>query len=314
MARASSGTATDSKRRALSGAARNVPASIGARAAVSVDDRALHLGGPSAQVTHRCRQSTLGRAQQGARGGRDHRGHTHVGGLREGRRQHRERPPRQREPQVRVERAAEQLQVVGHHEERAGDDEDAEPGRDLDHAVDAERDGAREPRDGHGDEHGARDSRAERTPVQLVERVRREPHRQEERQQGLPQPSQLHVGGERGTDHDVGEMPQRVRGVQQGPPVPPPAGRHRVEGGPRRARVALSHADDPAFTPHITTAAPSVSSRDRTWRMPASCHHRTCSGNGARCSRRLMLGPRKLPVCRHCGETNDPSTGSTPRV
>ena len=93
-----------------------------------------------------------------------------------------------------MEGAAEQLEVVARHQERPDDDEHAQPGRDLDHAVDAERDRAGEPGDRDRDEHRVGDPRAQRPTMQLIERVRGEPHRQQEGEQGLAQPPQSTSG------------------------------------------------------------------------------------------------------------------------
>ena len=72
---------------------------------------------------------------------------------------------------------------------------------------------------------------AEGAAVEFVERVGGEPHGEEEGQERGEQPGQLDAWGQRGADHHIRQVPGRVRGVQQGPPVPPSAGTGGIEGG-----------------------------------------------------------------------------------
>ena len=72
-------------------------------------------------------------------------------------------------------------------------------------------------------------------PVQLVERVRSDSDREEERGERDEQPVDLEVRGERGSDRDVREMPQRVRRMEQRQVVAPAARLQRVERRPARA-------------------------------------------------------------------------------
>ena len=83
-------------------------------------------------------------------------------------------------------------------------------------AVDPERDGSRQPDDGEPHSTAVGDARAERPPVELVERVRGHPHRQEERARSSRATTRrARLGGERRADRDVGQVPQRVRRVEQ---------------------------------------------------------------------------------------------------
>ena len=146
------GPRRDSSRSPPSGAARRVDASIGSRIPSSEDQLSAHVRDVPSQAPDRRRQHPLGGAQHRAPGRGEERRHTELCGLREVRGEHRESAPRQREPEVGMERAAEQLEVVRDHEEGADHDEHAQPRRDLDHAVDAERDRAREADDRDGDQ------------------------------------------------------------------------------------------------------------------------------------------------------------------
>ena len=76
--------------------------------------------------------------------------------------------------------AAEQLEVVGEDEERPGCDEGEQPERPREGGPDADRGSGGDGHDREADEHARRDLRRERPPVQLVERVRADPEREEE--------------------------------------------------------------------------------------------------------------------------------------
>ena len=64
---------------------------------------------------------------------------------------------------------------------------------------------------------------AERPPVELVQGVRGDAHRQEERGGRLEPPPDPELWRERGADRDVREVPQGVRRVEQRPVVAPAA-------------------------------------------------------------------------------------------
>ena len=105
------GTAIDSNRSPASGAARRVEASTGSRPVVQ-RHLAAHVDYVAPQAPDGRGQRPLRRAERCARGRGEQRGDAERRRLREVRREHREGPPRQREPQVRMEGAAEQLEVV----------------------------------------------------------------------------------------------------------------------------------------------------------------------------------------------------------
>ena len=69
--------------------------------------------------------------------------------------------------------------------------------------------------------------------VQLVERVRADPDGEKERRERSEQPGGVPLGRKRGADRDVAQVPERVRGVEEGRVVAPAAGGKRVERGPR---------------------------------------------------------------------------------
>ena len=88
------------------------------------------------------------------------------------------------------------------------------------------------PGDGHGHQHRRRDPGLQRAAVQLVERMRGQADGEEERDQRGQQAGKADLRGERGADDHVGQVPGRVRRMQQRPPVPPSARARRVVGGP----------------------------------------------------------------------------------
>src|SRR5919204_2650389 len=88
---------------------------------------------------HRRRQDALRVAQQRGCSGRDHRLDANRLRSREVRREQRQRSPREREPQIPVQAAAEQLEVVGDRDERTRRDEREEPQARVDRGADADR-------------------------------------------------------------------------------------------------------------------------------------------------------------------------------
>ena len=71
--------------------------------------------------------------------------------------------------------------------------------------------------------------------LQLVERVRSDADREEERGQRDQEPLDLEVRRQGRSDRDVGEMPERVRRMEQRQVVAPAARLQRVERRPARA-------------------------------------------------------------------------------
>ena len=104
-----------------------------------------------------------------------------------------------------MEAAAEQLEVVGGHEEGADGDERQDPEAVSSSATTipiAAR--GRDRDDGERDEHPARDRRPQRPAVQLVERVGADAHREGEgEQRRAPRRPQSTLGGEAAADDDV---------------------------------------------------------------------------------------------------------------
>ena len=146
-----------------------------------------------------------------------------------------------------METPAEELEVVRDDEEAAHRDERQQPEIAPNGNEDAERGGAADRTDGEGDEHPRRDPRPQRTPGQLVQRVRADAHREEERDEGQTHDAGVEMRGDRGADRDVREMPQRVRRVQQRDVVAPAAALQRVERRPYLLR------------PHVTSPPPTLS-------------------------------------------------------
>ena len=119
----------------------------------------------------------------------------------------------------------------------------------------------------------ARDGGAQRPAVQLVQAVRGDAHRQPERGQRRHQPAGVELRGEGRADRDVGQVPGRVRQVQERDVVAPAAGaRARRRPAGRSARTA---------------AAPDARSRRRA----TCCRYRT-STNPARSNAAASTGRR----------------------
>src|SRR5439155_10409590 len=114
------------------------------------------------------------------------------------------------------------------------------------------------------------------------------------------------LGCERGPDHDVAQMPRRVRGMEEGDVVPPAAGRERVEGGPR----FRTH----TRRPQITIPPPRLSRRNRTSSIPAAAQSSSSRGSDTLRQNSSMLGPRKSPTSAQPREINRPAAGSPTRT
>ena len=140
-------------------------------------------------------------------------------GLRDERGDEGEGAPREREPELGVDCAAEELEVVRGDEERAEDDERNEPGgrRCGDSEPDRARSGGRD--EGDTEQRPPRDRRAEWSSVELVERVRSEPEGEEERKHGEREHRPVHLGREAAAHDDVAEMPRGVGRVEERKPV-----------------------------------------------------------------------------------------------
>src|SRR5207247_6186100 len=128
-----------------------------------------------------CREAPLDEAQPRRVGGREEALDAQRLRLDEEAGQRGEAAPREREPEIRVKAAAEELEVVRRDEERARRDEEQEPPAPRGRRPSADRDRGRE-RDGcEREQRAIRDARSQRASVQLVERVRGDSHREEER-------------------------------------------------------------------------------------------------------------------------------------
>ena len=82
-------------------------------------------------------------------------------------------------------------------------------------------------------------------PLQLVERVRPDAHRERERERRPAEQRPVHPRRERRADRDVREMPERVRRMEERDVVAPAARTQRVE---RRPRPCRGHARRPQTT------------------------------------------------------------------
>ena len=104
-------------------------------------------------------------------------------------------------------------------------------GSNADRPGEADRDSTRNRCDRESHEHRARDPRLQRPPVELVQRVRADPHGQEESGDRGEEAVPCEGGGQRCADGDVAQMPGRVGQVEQRDVVPPAPGGESVERG-----------------------------------------------------------------------------------
>ncbi len=134
------------------------------------------------------------------------------------------------------------------------------------------------------DQHAARDLRSQRPPVQLVERVRPDPHCQRESEHGEAQSTPRDDGCKAAADDDVREMPRGVGRMQQRHVVAPAARRECVPGRPHARR------------PQITTPPPSESRRAWTCASPAARQSASCRSSGYALQKSRIDPPRKRPT------------------
>jgi hypothetical protein len=162
-----------------------------------------------------------GRASTGHQHGlrRDHSRLSEIAGQRG------EGAPRHGEPEVGVERAPEELEVVGQEDERPEGHEGEQPPRHHRGPQDSQPDGGRERGDRQRPQELARYQGAERAAVQLVQGMGAHPHPEEERQEGGGQVSPVE-DRLRGRSHGhVRQVPRGVGRMKQRPVVTPPPGR-----------------------------------------------------------------------------------------
>ena len=150
-------------------------------------------------------------------------------GLREAADEHGEGAPAEREDVVTVQRAAEQLEVVGEHEDDADEHERQEVDADGAHAPEADGRGAGERERGCRGEPRGRQAGAQWPAVELVQAVGGDADRQRERGQRPGQAGAVGALREARAERDVREVPGGVGEVQQRDAVPHPAGPEGVE-------------------------------------------------------------------------------------
>ena len=135
------------------------------------------------------------------------------------------------QPEVGVEAAAEELEVVGGGDEAAEEDQRQQGGGDEEDPGDADRQRPAEAADGESDQAAVGEPGPQRPAVELVERVGADADREEEGGDRRRQPAGVDLRRRRGPDRDVADVPERVGRVQDRDQVPPAAGAQGVEGG-----------------------------------------------------------------------------------
>ena len=142
---------------------------------------------------------------------------------------------------------------------------------------DPDRTGAGETDDAQRDQRPVGQPRAQRPTVQLVERVRRDADREEERTERRAEPIQVKRRRGGRTERHVGEMPRRVWRMQQRQQVA-----HGAAAAKRVERRAVELAAHGRLAAVITTPAPKLIRRTRTSVRPARSHSATSAGSGTR--------------------------------
>jgi hypothetical protein len=204
-----------------------------------------------------------GKPQRGER--REHRGQVQALGLDEVADEYRKRAPCRREPEIGVDPSAEELEVVTQNQERADHDEREESGADDRHADESERGGRQEAAGTERDEPSIWNGGVQRVAVQLIERMGRNTDGKEKGEERRDEMRAVGSWREARADDHVGQVPGRIRGVQQRPPVAPPARPRRVEGRP-------FHFQRLGFSAHITSPPPRLIERTPMFTSPASFH------------------------------------------
>ncbi len=224
--------------------------------------------------------------------------------------QRRERAPSRGEPEIGVEAAAEELEVVGEHGQRRRR-------RRTGAASTRRRTGRRSrcrPRRRARPRPATASARSEspgpeRVAVELVERVRRDPDRQEERTERRPQARRVELGRRRGAERHVAQMPGRVRGMKDRDDVAPSARGQGVERGRARGRplgAPSRRPPQPSRTPENTTPPPRLIRRTRTSRDPGRAARARPGARAAtarrapRCSDPGSGRPRTTPCRTPC--------------
>ena len=241
---------------------------------VVVFDCSRHRPRLPADGAHDRRQPPLREAEQEGVGRDEERLRAQLARFGEVGGQRRECSPGEREPDRVVEEASAELEVVRGDDERTEGDEGEQPQVVADCAQDADPDRSGDRHRRQGDQRAARDSRLQRPPHQFVEGVRADPDSEEEGAEQQPELRPVEPGGDRGSDRDIAQVPDRVRRVEERDVVAPSAGAQGVEGRPRLGGHALR--------PQITMPPPRLSRRTRMSSTPASRHRESWRSSGSR--------------------------------
>src|SRR5207237_9120032 len=132
---------------------------------------------------------------------------------------------RQCKPVVAVETSAEELEVVGKHEQDTGRDEGQESDAEGRYPRKTQCDRAGEPHDRGGPQDSSRQFGLQRPSAQLIERVRGNANGKKKSEQRGDQPCDVESRRQAGPKQDVGEVPSRIRPVEPAPDVAEPNSR-----------------------------------------------------------------------------------------
>ena len=127
----------------------------------------------------------------------------------------REATPREPEPDVRVEAAPGELEVVGEDEKDPDGNENEEPGAEAGGADEADRAGGSDRGYGEPDKDPVRDLRSQRSATELVERMGADADREGEGCGRGAEPSPRDRRRQTAADHNVRDVPGGVRGMEQ---------------------------------------------------------------------------------------------------
>jgi len=140
-----------------------------------------------------------------------------------------------------VHPTTQQLQVVRKDEQDARRHERQQAWADDEHTGDSQTDRAGESEDRRRPKRGRGQLRLQRPSAQLVEGMGGDADRKKESEESGGEPPQIERRGEAGADHNVGEVPRRIRRMQDRPHVAPPTAVPRRVIGRRQVRRRIRH-------------------------------------------------------------------------
>ena len=268
--------------------------------AVAQLQRPAHGGHATTRMAHRGREHALRVAREPRVAGREERHPADRPGAREVAGQEREGAPGEGEAEVVVDRPAEELEVVGRHEQRAHRDEHEQPEVEGDGARDPDRDGADERNDGER-ERGPAPGSASRAGGRSARRARG--RRLPSRGRTLPRRPRAGPRGARARAPRRSRRSSDARRCRAGGAASRSRASRRARAR-RRPAAPRSRAPAPEHRAAAEAQAPGLHVLEAGFARTA-----TSRGTGQRSSNSRMLPPRKRPTSCQPGEMTRPSAG-----